>query len=79
MKNELKIGYVVADADEYAPLLDMAEELSATRADVFKREGHVFSFEKDGKRITVHAVLCGIGTGLYLARITCELLISLVT
>lgn len=82
MKNELKIGYVVADADEYAPLRDMAEELSATRADIFKREGHVFSFEKDGKKINVHAVLCGIGmvnaaaAAAFLAAEGCDYMIN---
>ena len=61
MLNELKIGYIVADEEEYAPLRDMAESLCAKRSDFYKREGHMFSFSKGEKTITVHAILCGIG------------------
>jgi 5'-methylthioadenosine/S-adenosylhomocysteine nucleosidase len=61
MKNELKIGYIVADEDEYAPLRDMADSLNAKRADFYKREGHIFSLTKKGKTVIIHSVLCGIG------------------
>ena len=61
MKEVLKVGYIVADEDEYAPLRNMTEKLSAQRSDFYSREGHIFSFEKDGKRVEVQTVLCGIG------------------
>ncbi len=82
MKNLLKIGYIVADEDEYAPLRNMADELSAQRKDFFGREGHSFSFEKSGKRIEIHSVLCGIGmvnaaaAATYLAIEGCDLMIN---
>ena len=37
-KEILKIGYVVADEDEYAPLRAVADEYSAVRSDFFTRE-----------------------------------------
>ena len=61
MKEVLKIGYIVADEDEYAPLRIAAGKYSAKRCDFYSREGHLFAFEKDGKTITVHSILCGIG------------------
>ena len=33
MKNELKVGIVVADSDEYAPIKDKIAELGAKKAD----------------------------------------------
>ncbi|MEE0927958.1 MAG: 5'-methylthioadenosine/S-adenosylhomocysteine nucleosidase [Acutalibacteraceae bacterium] len=82
MKDTLKIGYVVADEDEYAPLRGMAGQLSACRRDFFAREGHVFSFEKDNRTIQVHAILCGIGminataATTYLATQGCDIIIN---
>ncbi len=82
MKNELKIGYIVADEDEYAPLRELTVSLSAKRADFYKREGHIFSFEKGGKKITVHSVLCGIGmvnaaaAATFLALENCDIIIN---
>ena len=61
MKDYLKIGYIVADEDEYAPLRDMSEQLLAKRSDFYTREGHEFSFKQGQKEIIVHSVLCGIG------------------
>ncbi len=61
MKDFLKIGYIVADEDEYAPLREMADMLKAKRNDFYSREGHSFCFEKNGKTIEVHAILCGVG------------------
>ena len=61
MKEQLKIGYIVADEDEYAPLRDAAESYLAKRSDFYFREGHIFSFINGNKEITVHSILCGIG------------------
>ncbi len=61
MKEILKIGYIVADEDEYAPLRNFADRYAAARSDFYSREGHLFSFSQEGKTITVHSILCGIG------------------
>ena len=61
MKEVLKIGYIVADEDEYAPLRSFADKYMATRSDFYSREGHLFTFSQDGKTIVVHSVLCGVG------------------
>lgn len=82
MKELLKIGYIVADEDEYAPLRDMADELSAVRSDFFGREGHAFLLKKAGKTISVHAVLCGIGmvnaaaAATFLALEGCDIILN---
>lgn len=82
MKELLKIGYIVADEDEYVPLRDKAEELGALRADFLTREGHTFEFKKDGKTVLVHAILCGIGmvnaaaAATYLALNGCDIIIN---
>ena len=82
MKDVLKIGYIVADEDEYVPLRNKADELTAVRADFLTREGHIFEMEKDGKRLKVHAILCGIGmvnaaaAATYLAMEGCDLIIN---
>ena len=61
MNNQLKIGYVVADEDEYVPLRKAAETYLAERCDFYSREGHLFRFTKEDKTIIVHTVLCGVG------------------
>lgn len=82
MKDTLKIGYIVADEDEYAPLRSMADRLSAVRADFYKREGHTFSFKKGEKTVLVHAVLCGVGmvnaaaAATYLTLTGCDIILN---
>lgn len=61
MKDVLRVGIVIADEDEYAPLRSNATELCAERCDFYKREGHKFSFEKNSKKVVVHTILSGIG------------------
>ena len=61
MKKELKVGIVIADSDEYAPLKDKAAELSAQREDFYSREGLSFSFKEGDKTVKVHVLLSGIG------------------
>ena len=51
MKEQLKIGYIVADEDEYAPLRNSAETLGAKRSDFYSREGHIFTFKENNKTI----------------------------
>ncbi len=82
MKDLLKIGYVVADEDEYAPLRNMTQTLMAQRSDFFGREGHKFSFKNGGRTIEVHSVLCGIGmtnaasAATFLALEGCDIIIN---
>jgi hypothetical protein len=46
MKNELKVGIVIADSDEYAPIKDKIAELGAKKADFYAREGLPSSLRK---------------------------------
>lgn len=82
MKNLLKIGIVIADEDEYAPLRERLEELSAERCDFYKREGHKFFFAKDDRKVEVRTVLCGIGmvnaaaAAMFLASDGCDIILN---
>lgn len=82
MKDILKIGIVIADEDEYAPLRDRVEELNAQRSDFYSREGHTFYFESANKKVLVHTVLCGIGmvnaaaAATFLANEGCEIILN---
>lgn len=61
MKDVLRVGIVIADEDEYAPLRSRVAELGAERCDFYKHEGHKFSFEKNSRKVVVHTLLSGIG------------------
>lgn len=82
MKNLLKIGIVIADEDEYAPLRDKADELCAKRSDFYKREGHKFSFINADKKVEVHSILSGIGmvnaaaAATFLANEGCDIILN---
>lgn len=61
MKNELKIGLVIADDMEYAAYEELvADKLNSN--DFYGRKGHKYEIEKDGKKIVIESILCGIGT-----------------
>lgn len=82
MEKLLKIGIVIADEDEYAPLRDRLGELSAKRCDFYKREGHKFYFIKENRKVEVHTVLCGIGmvnaasAATFLAGEGCDIILN---
>ncbi len=61
MKNELKVGIVIADSDEYLPIKDKIDELGAGQANFYTREGLSFEFKQDGKTVKAHIVNCGVG------------------
>ena len=61
MKKELKIGIVIADNDEFAPLEKRCSELSATPVKVAGRKGYTFSLGGEKGSADVTAVECGIG------------------
>lgn len=56
----VKIGIVIADADEYKPLAESVSE-KAKISMVAGRRADVFTVESQGKIAEVTAVLCGIG------------------
>ena len=61
MKNELKIGLIIADDMEYAAY----EELVADKAkenNFFSRKGHRYEITVCNKKIIIDSILCGIGT-----------------
>ena len=58
MKNELKVGIVIADSDEYLPIKDKIDELGAGQANFYTREGLSFEFKQDGKTVKAHIVNC---------------------
>lgn len=58
MKKELKIGVVVADSEEFAPLKEEATEIGCTPYNPLKKDGVRFTFENGAE---IFAVLCGVG------------------
>ena len=60
MKNELKIGLVVADDMEYAAYEELVAS-SAIENNFFKRKGHRYEITVCNKKIVIDSVLCGIG------------------
>lgn len=81
MKDLIKIGVVIADECEYAPLREM-ELPKIKRRDFYKREGHTFEFSKNGRKIVVHTILCGIGmtnaaaAATFLATEKCDIILN---
>ncbi len=61
MKQRLAVGLVIADEQEYVPLLARAEALGAVRQDFYTRMGHRFALRRGDRALEVHAVLCGVG------------------
>ncbi len=61
MKKELKVGIVIADSDEYAPIKDKIAELKAREANFYFREGLSFEFKENEKTVKAHIVNCGVG------------------
>ncbi len=61
MKNELKIGLVVADDMEYAAYEELlGDKLNANN--FYSRKGHIYEIIKEDKKIIIESILCGIGT-----------------
>ena len=53
----LKIGVVIADDMEYAPL----KNLGGQDCPYFFRDGHIFTYKTEEKEVIMHAVCSGIG------------------
>ena len=82
MKKVLRIGCIIADNDEYAPMRDIIKKYNPCRRDVLKREGHVFSLKNEDREINIHSVLCGVGkvnataVAAYLAQEGCDMIFN---
>lgn len=61
MKDFLKIGIVVADIDEYKPLLNYISTNDCNNYSFLGRTGHRFFVEGENARAEIISVLCGIG------------------
>ncbi len=57
----LKIGIVVADIDEYKPFKETILKENFENISILKREAHKFYVNNNGKKAEVISVLCGIG------------------
>ena len=61
MKNELKIGLIVADDMEYAAYEELVYK-TAKENNFFSRKGHRYEINECNKKIIIDSILCGIGT-----------------
>lgn len=61
MENTLKVGLVIADNDEYSPLLSYVKRYEGKPLPVFGLVGHTFSMPAKNGTLDIHAVLCGTG------------------
>lgn len=81
MKNELKIGLVIADDMEYAAYEELlAENLKINN--FYGRKGHSYEIINGNKKIIINSILCGIGTvnaaaaGMYLVNNGADILLN---
>ncbi len=78
----LKIGIVVADIDEYKPFAAFIENGEYESFTFLKRQGHKFTIEKDGKKAEIISLLCGIGkvnataAAMHLIDIGCNIILN---
>ncbi|MEG1886627.1 MAG: 5'-methylthioadenosine/S-adenosylhomocysteine nucleosidase [Oscillospiraceae bacterium] len=83
MKNELKIAVIIADDAEYEPIKNIIAQKRGREQNMFERMGHCYEFEKNGKKIVVNTVLCGIGmvnaaaAAMYYAANGADILVSI--
>ncbi len=74
----LKIGVVIADDMEYAPL----KNLGGQDSPYFDRDGHIFTYSTDDKEVIMHAVCSGIGkvnaaaAAMYLIDCGCDVILN---
>ena len=59
--NDLKIGIIVADSDEYAPLAKTVERGEFKKYNFLGRNGHCFEINSEDRTAHVTALHCGIG------------------
>ncbi|MBQ1231244.1 MAG: 5'-methylthioadenosine/S-adenosylhomocysteine nucleosidase [Clostridia bacterium] len=74
----LKIGVVIADDMEYAPL----KNLGGQDCPYFFRDGHIFTYKTEEKEVIMHAVCSGIGkanaaaAAMYLIDNGCDMILN---
>jgi len=77
--NNLKIGIVVADSDEYAPLEKFIKETKYSDYSFLGRKGHKFELDDNTQVISI---LCGIGkvnataAAMHLVDIGCNIILN---
>ena len=59
--NNIKIGIVIADSDEYRPLAESIEKGDYSSYSFLGRTGHKFIIETENRSAEVISILCGIG------------------
>lgn len=80
--NNLKIGIIVADGDEYKPLADFISALEHSEYSYLGRIGHKFVLNHLGNSAEVISVLCGIGkvnaaaAAAHLVDIGCNIILN---
>ena len=61
MENEIYIGLVIADSDEYEPVLELVKEKNGIECPLHSFKSHIMSFSENGRTFKLRSVLCGIG------------------
>lgn len=61
MKNILKIGLVIADNNEYDPLVSVIKEKGGEFLDIYNRPACKTVMSKDDRFIEIIGILCGVG------------------
>ena len=80
--NDLKIGIVIADPDEYKPLIESVRNYNLKEHNFFGRLGHEFKITTVNGKATVFSVLCGIGkvnaaaAAMHLADSGCDVILN---
>lgn len=80
--NNLKIGIVVADVDEYKPLAEAVEKGEYTFYGFLGRKGHRFNIKTENGCAEVVSILCGIGkvnaaaAAMHLVDIGCNIILN---
>ncbi len=61
MEKTINVGIVIADKDEYSPILAYVEKYGGEAADIFGLTGHSFTMPINGGLCHVQSLLCGTG------------------
>jgi len=61
MNKKLTIGIVIADKDEYAPVMEYAKKYSGEEFSFYNRKGHSIILNLEDREIELRFLLCGIG------------------
>lgn len=79
---EVKIGIIVADADEYKPFAEKIEQDEFSEYSFLGRKGHNFFVKGNRKNAQVISILCGIGkvnaaaAAMHLVDIGCDYILN---